>query len=99
MIGLLFGELKRLSILRRTALVGGAIVIAFIANCGRALFLVWIAATKNIAAVSHWHNLAGYSIVAVVFAGSLLLAILLGRGKADIRSQRSEVRSQSSYFL
>src|SRR5260370_41050998 len=113
MIGLLFGELKRLSILRRTALVGGAIVIAFTANCGLALFLVWIAATKNIAAVSHWHNLGGYSIVAVVFAGSLVLAILLGRGKAEVRgqrpevrgqrsevrSQRSEVRSQSSYFL
>src|SRR5260370_29669432 len=102
MIGLLFGELKRLSILRRTALVGGAIVIAFIANCGRALFLVWIAATKNIAAVSHWHNRAGYSIVTVVFAGSLLLAILLGRGKAEVRGQRAEGRSQKSersYFL
>jgi len=106
MIGLLFGELKRLSILRRIALVAGAIVIAFIANCGRALFLVWIAATKNIAAVGHWHNLAGYFIVAVVFAGSLLLAILLGRGKAEsrgqrpeVRGQKAEVRSQRSYFL
>ena len=99
MIGLLFGELKRLSILRRIALVAGAIVIAFIANCGRALFLVWVAATKNIAEVGHWHNLAGYFIVAVVFAGSLLLAILLGRGKAESRSQKAEVRSQSSYFL
>ena len=96
MIGLLFGELKRLSIVRRVALVAGAIVIAFIANCGRALFLVWIAATRNIAAVGHWHNLAGYSIVAAVFAGSLLLAILLGRGKAEVTSQRSEVRNQKS---
>ncbi len=106
MIGLVFGELKRLSTLRRVALVAGAIAIAFIANCGRALFLVWIAATKNIAAVGHWHNLAGYLIVAVVCAGSLLLAALLGRGKAEVRSQKSEVRgqkaevrSQSSYFL
>ena len=109
MIGLLFGELKRLSILRRVALVAGAIVIAFIANCGRALFLVWIAATKNIAEVGRWHDLAGYSIVTAVFAGSLLFAILLGRGKAEIRSQKSEVRdrksevrsqkSERSYFL
>src|SRR4029077_8293768 len=36
MIGLFFGELKRLSILRRVALVAGAIAIAFIANCARA---------------------------------------------------------------
>src|SRR5438477_11722623 len=40
MIGLLFGELKRLSILRRVVLVAGAVVIAFIANCGRAFVLV-----------------------------------------------------------
>jgi exosortase/archaeosortase family protein len=99
MIGLLFGELKRLSILRRAALVAGAIVIAFIANCGRTLFLVWIAATRNIAEVGRWHDLAGYSIVATVFAGSLILAILLGRGKADIRSQKSEVRGQKSALL
>ncbi|PYJ74243.1 MAG: hypothetical protein DME72_03565 [Verrucomicrobia bacterium] len=106
MIGLVFGELKRLSILRRVALVAGAIAIAFIANCGRALFLVWIAASKNMAAVGHWHNRAGYSIVVVVFAGSALLAMLLGHGKAEARSQRSEVgsqksevRGQSSYFL
>jgi exosortase len=96
MIGLLFGELKRLSILRRAVLIAGAIAIAFIANCGRTLFLVWIAATENITAVGHWHNLAGYSIVAVVFAGSLLLAIVLGRGKAEIRSQKSEVSGQRS---
>jgi exosortase len=99
-IGLLFGELKRLSILRRVALVAGAIVIAFIANCGRALFLVWIAAIKNLVEVGHWHTRAGYSIVAVVFAGSVLLAMLLGPGKAEGRSQRSEVRDQrDSYFL
>src|SRR5205823_1659329 len=59
MIGLLFGELKRLSILRRVALDAAAIGIAFIGNCARAFFLVWIAATKNIQAVDRWHDLAG----------------------------------------
>ncbi len=48
MIGLLFGELKRLSILRRIVLVAGAIAIALTANFCRAVFLVWIAATENI---------------------------------------------------
>jgi exosortase len=102
MIGLLFGELKRLSIWHRVALVAGAIAIAFIGNCARAFFLVWIAATEGIAAVDRWHHVAGYSIVATVFAGSLLLTILLGRGKAEVRGQTSEVRhqrSERSYFL
>src|SRR5438093_10739178 len=81
MIGLLFGELKRLSILRRIVLVAGAIAIALTANFCRAVFLVWIAATENISQVSRWHNLAGYTIVALVFVGTLGLAYLLGRNK------------------
>ena len=40
MIGLLFGELKRLSVLRRVALVAGAVAIALFANFVRAVFLV-----------------------------------------------------------
>src|SRR5260370_33397934 len=69
MIALVFGELKRLSMLRRAALIAGAIVIAFIANCGRALFLVWIAASKNMTAAGHWHNRAGYFVILHGFAG------------------------------
>ncbi len=79
MIGLLLGELKRLSISHRVALVAAAIGIAFLGNCVRAFSLVWVAATKNIAAVDRWHDLAGYSIVAAVFVGSLLLARWLGQ--------------------
>ena len=105
MIGLLFGELKRLSILNRAALVAGAIAIAFIGNCARALFLVWVGASKNLGEIGHWHDFAGYSIVVAVFAGSLLLAIVLGRGKAEGGRQKSETSgqlplfSQRSYFL
>jgi len=87
MIGLLFGELKRLSILRRVVLLCSAILIAFVGNCGRAFFLVWIAATKNIPAVDRWHDVAGYSIVAAVFVGSLALAALLGK-KVESRMER-----------
>ena len=79
MIGLLFGELKRLSIAKRVALVIGALAIAILANFGRAFFLVWVAATRGISAVAEWHDFAGYTIVAVVFIGSLGLAALLGR--------------------
>ena len=51
MIGLLFGELKRLSVLRRVALVAGAVAIALFANFFRAVFLVQVAATESISEV------------------------------------------------
>ena len=79
MIGLLFGELKRLSIWRRVALAAIAIAIALAANFCRAVFLVWIAATRNISEVSRWHEFAGYAIVGLVFVGTFGLAYLLGR--------------------
>src|SRR5438132_4529301 len=81
MIGLLFGELKRLSIWRRFVLFAGAIAIALTANLCRAVFLVWIAATRNISEVNRWHNLAGYAIIGLVFIGTLGLAYLLGKKK------------------
>src|SRR4029077_5183333 len=99
MIGLLLGEVKRLSIGRRVMLVAGAVTIAIAANFCRAFFLVWVAATKSISATDRWHDFAGYSIVAAVFIGSLTLASLLdqrsdppldGFAVAKIRRQRSE---------
>src|SRR5207237_6798759 len=90
MIGLLFGELKRLSILRRIVLVIAAAAIAFVGNCIRAFFLVWVAATKNVAAANQWHDFAGYGIVGLVFIGSLALATLLGRRKVEITKAKVE---------
>ncbi len=94
MIGLLFGELKRLSISRRIALLVAAAAIAFVGNYARAFFLVWIAATQNVSAIDRWHDFAGYSIVAAVFIGSLGLAYLLG--KSERKEQRSEARDQKT---
>ncbi len=79
MIGLLFGELKRLSVLRRIALVIGAVIIAVFANFVRAVFLVTVAAAKNISEVSRWHDVAGYTIIALVFLSTMGLAYLLGK--------------------
>jgi exosortase len=90
MIGLLFGELKRLSIWRRIALLFAAASIAFVGNCARAFFLVWIAATQNVSAIDRWHDFAGYLIVAAVFVGSLGLAYLLG--KSEARDQKTQDR-------
>ncbi len=107
MIGLLFGELKRFSVLRRIVLVVGAIAIAITANFLRAVFLVWIAATKNISEVNRWHELAGYTIVGLVFVGSVILAKVLGRGKGEVGDRRSALgsplpstsQSSSSFIL
>jgi len=92
MIGLLFGELKRFSIARRILLVIGALLIALLANLARALFLVWVAATQNVSAVDRWHDIAGYTIVAIVFLGSLLLARLLDRDGEVAVTQRDSAR-------
>jgi exosortase len=88
MIGLLFGELKRLSILRRVALLAGAIAIALVANFFRAVFLVWIGASEGISAIDRWHGIAGYSIVVLVFIGSLALAALLGQRRHPLSAHR-----------
>ena len=80
MIGLLFGELNRLRTGRRLLLVAGAILLAFLANCGRAFFLVSVAATRGLAAVGQWHDTAGYAILLFVFAGTLALVGALRRG-------------------
>ena len=92
MIGLLFGELKRLSVLRRIALVIGAVIIAVFANFVRAVFLVTVAATKNISEVSRWHDVAGYTIIALVFLSTMGLAYLLGKS----RNQKSEIRNREA---
>ena len=84
MIGLLFGELKRLSVLRRVALVVGAVAIALFANFVRAVFLVPVAATENISEVTRWHDVAGYTIIALVFVGTMGLAYLLGPKKSQM---------------
>jgi exosortase/archaeosortase family protein len=96
MIGLLFGEIKRLSILRRLVLVAGAIAIAMSANFLRAFFLVWIAASKGLVETGRWHDFAGYAIVALVFVGSLVLAAMLGGKKTQSSTGRKESRQQDS---
>jgi exosortase/archaeosortase family protein len=96
MIGLLFGDVKRLSVLRRLALVVCAAVIALLANFVRAVFLVQIAATENLSEVSRWHDIAGYSIIALVFVGTMALAYLLGRKPAAVVAGVSPTESKSS---
>src|SRR5207247_5368511 len=96
MIGLLFGELKRLSVLRRLALVAGAVAIALLANFFRAVFLVQVAATKSISEAGHWHDTAGYTIIMLVFVITIGLAYWLGRQKAPVVAGVSPAESGCS---
>src|SRR5262245_11156482 len=96
MIGLLFGELKRLSVLRRVALVVCAVLIGLLANFLRAVFLVRVAATENLSGVGRWHDIAGYSIIALVFVATLAFAYLLGRKKAPVAASVSPAESGCS---
>src|SRR5205085_3998877 len=96
MIGLLLGELKRLTVLRRIILVGIAVAIALFANFLRALFLVSIAARENLAAIGRWHDLAGYAIVALVLAGTMWAAWRLARRKTAKRKPETPISTPQS---
>lgn len=85
MIGLLFGELKRLMLGRRIVLLAIAIFIALVANVGRALLLVIVAAQNGIPAAERWHDLTGYSIVVLVFGGSFAVATWLANASGSDR--------------
>lgn len=98
MIGLLFGELKRLRVRRRIALVIGALVVALLANVARAFVLVWIAANENVGAVSKWHDIAGYAVVGIVFATCLLLASKLENRKAEVKESLASRSTRSHQF-
>ncbi len=83
-IGLLFGELKRLRAGSRLLLIGAALAIAMVANFLRATFLVWLASARDTATAGHWHDIAGYAIVVLVFAGTMWIAAKLGSKKAKV---------------
>jgi exosortase len=74
MIGLFFGEVKRLRLWPRVFLVASAVAIGLFANFLRASALVLIASSSGLAATARWHDLFGYAIVVVVFAGTMWIA-------------------------
>jgi exosortase/archaeosortase family protein len=91
MIGLLFGELKHFTVARRAALVAVAIALSVVANFFRAFFLVLLAARDGVSAMDRWHDFAGYSIVAIVFVGTMGAAALLSK----VESKKSKVENKA----
>lgn len=79
--GLFLGELFRLTLLRRAALVGSVLILAFIFNVVRALTLIGITVQGGAASATRWHDTVGLTVLVVSFAGLAGLAALL-RGRA-----------------
>ena len=77
MISLFLGELYRLSGVRRAALCLGGFAMSFLFNLARMSLLVWVAASKGIAAIAAWHDPAGVTILVACFGGLWALAVWL----------------------
>ena len=86
MLSLFLGEMHRLTMLRRLALVGASLLFDLIANLTRTSFLVWAAANKGLTQMEAWHDAAGLLVMIVVLPGLLALAQLL---KSKIRPAKT----------
>ncbi|MDD5261459.1 MAG: exosortase/archaeosortase family protein [Methylacidiphilales bacterium] len=82
MLGSLLGEIYRLKPKRRLALVGASMAFALLGNYGRTLFLSLLAYVKGEQALAHWHDTAGFSILAFTAISAWLSSLLL-REKAN----------------
>lgn len=72
MAALFLGELLRLRLGLRVALLAIGLAAAFLGNLARSSLLVWIAANYGMEAIKDWHDTAGYSVLAI----SLLILAL-----------------------
>jgi exosortase len=73
MAGYLFGELLRLALSKRVALIGSAILLTFILNLARTLSLSLISYHGGTTAFEHWHDPIGN---AVAISGFILIALI-----------------------
>jgi len=80
MLGCLLGEIYRLGVCRRVALVLLTIGLALVGNYGRTLLLALLAAFHGNEAVTAWHDTAGYSILLLTGAGAWLACLYLRDG-------------------
>jgi exosortase len=83
MTSLFLGELLRLNLWRRAALLLGGVAIAFICNAGRALFLVGISVRHGNAQVEQWHDTVGLTVLLVSLAAVGGVASLLRSRKNE----------------
>jgi exosortase/archaeosortase family protein len=85
MISLFFGQIYRLSILRRCALCLTGFALAFVFNVGRTLLLTRVGEAKGLGAIASWHDPAGVTILLGCFISLWLVALAMKK----IHAQRS----------
>ncbi len=83
MISLFFGELFRLSVLRRLALCFAGFALSFVFNVARTTLLTVVAAKQGINAIAGWHDPAGVTILVACFATLWGLSLWLREGPRD----------------
>jgi len=65
MLSLFLGEILNLRWPRRLILLGAGLGWALITNIGRTTVLAWLASRDGLAAVDRWHDIAGFSVLAL----------------------------------
>ncbi len=85
MVALFAGEVFRLSVPRRFALLILALLAALLGNILRNTLLAVVASTRGLAAVSSWHDPAGYLILILTVGAVVVSAWLWGRGSVTPR--------------
>lgn len=101
MLALLFGELYRLSILRRALCLAAGIGFAFVFNVVRTWVLVRVSAVQGFEALHRWHDPVGVAVLVACFGSLWLLARLLKRkpvpsAAPDLRPLISDHRPPTS---
>jgi len=76
MVALFFGEVFRLSMVRRFALLLAALFAALLGNILRSSFLSILASRQGMTAVPEWHDSAGFMVLLMTFATVFVLAYL-----------------------
>jgi len=84
MLALFFGELHRLSVARRMALLFAGVACSFVFNLGRTTLLTVVAWREGTEAVGRWHDPAGVGILVGCFTTLLLLSLWLKKGMAPV---------------
>jgi exosortase len=80
MVALFFGEIFRLTALRRVLLLATALIAALIGNILRSSFLAVMASREGLSAVAKWHDPAGIIVLLVTF-GSVFVSALVWRSR------------------
>jgi len=85
MVALFFGEVFRVKIPKRVALLIVALIAALLGNIVRSSLLALVASSQGLAAVAQWHDPAGLLVLVVTVAAILIFAFLW-RGKNGFNS-------------